>query len=209
MSVCYLLVIQGLTLEKEKLLLFEPDDSFSLLQKRSTPVWIRITSPTSEEIKRISHVLSFTEDEEDDFRDFLVEGARSRVEKGKYIEIIYGAPIHENGDILTEELAIYTYGNVVLTVEPQNIAVCDRLFSRAKQNKGKYLFKRNGMYIVSELLDEINSRFLTYVNKIDSRTDIISSSIKHLSKSQIESISSSSTTLSICPLGNNFCNIFV
>lgn len=189
-------MIQALTLEKDKLLLFEPTEDFKLLQKRTIPVWVRITNPSQEEIKKISQALSFTEDEEDYFKDFLTEGARSRVEKGKYIEIIYGAPIYEQGDIVTEELAIYVYGNTVLTVEPKSIAVCDRLFSRAKQNKGKYLFKRNGMYVVSELIDEINSRFLSYVNKIDAKTDIITSKIKQLSKSQIEQISSSSTTLS-------------
>lgn len=189
-------MIKGLTLEKDKLVLFEPNDFFLLIQKRIVPVWIRVTDPTIDEIQRIGQALSFTEDEKDDFKDFLDEGRRSRVEKGKYIEIIYGAPVYEKGDIVTEELAIYVYDNTVLTVEPKNIAVCDKLFSRARQNKGKYLFKRNGVYIVSELLDEINSRFLTYVNKIDSKTDIISSKIKSLSKAQIESVSSSSTTLS-------------
>lgn len=189
-------MIQGLTLVKEKLHLFDVADNLNLLQRQTKPVWVRITTPNVEDVKVLSGLLKFSEEELEDFNDFLKEGARARVEKGKFLEIIYGAPFYEAGDIVTEELAIYVYKNLVITVEPKRITVCETLFSRAKQNRGKYLFKKNGLYLVSELLDEINDRFLTHVNKIESHTDIIASKQQNLSHKQIEAISSASTTLS-------------
>jgi magnesium transporter len=187
-------MIDVLYANREKIEIKELKDAKGIDSKKF--VWIRAVSPQEDEIITIEKLMNFDDDDAEDFRDFLKEGARPRLTKEDYVEIIYSVPFYEDGDLITEPIIIYVYKNFVLTVERNKIPICEKIVLFAKRNKGKYLFKKNTSFFASEIIDRINDEFLSNVNKIASRTDIITSKNIQLNEQQIDSIFSASTTLS-------------
>jgi magnesium transporter len=158
--------------------------------------WIRFVQPSQEEIEFIEKVLSFEPEDTEDLKDFLKEGGRPVLSKESFIEVIYSVPYTESdGDIVTEPIAIYIKKNFVLTIEKKALPACEKIIKLISKKKARYLFKKNTIFFLAQLIDKINDEFLFNVNKIASRTDILSSRTDKLTEKQIDSISSASTTL--------------
>lgn len=158
--------------------------------------WVRVVSPTDEEVKLLASFLSLDAQDEEDVSFFLQEGGRSRVEKGEALVIVYGVPVIVEGDVETEEIMIFAKRDVVITLEAKKSTACEQFFAKAEKNKGRYLFKRNAGFFITELLDEITTRFLRHVNRIEERLDIIESSGGLLNREQVEAVAAANSTLS-------------
>lgn len=187
-------MIEIFTLKKEKIQKLELND-IKTLSKQKKLFWTRVLNPSEEEFEQMTKLLDFDDDDKEELKDFLTEGDRPRLNKEEFIEIIYSTPYSEDGEIKTEPLAMYVKNNLLVTFERKKLPVCERISLRAQKNKNIYLFKKTKPEFIAELIDMINDDFLLYVNKIATRTDILSSKTMQLSEKQIEAISSASTTL--------------
>ncbi|MFP4111622.1 MAG: magnesium transporter CorA family protein [Candidatus Woesearchaeota archaeon] len=165
------------------------------IPKTKKIIWIRAVNPDKKEVDIIINKLGWEKEDSEEVFDFLAEGDRPRLTKEDYIEIIYSVPHYEDGDTTTEPIVIYLKDNFLITIERKRLKVCEQIYKAAKRNKMKFLFKKNNVLFLSELIDHINDQFLANVNTISSRTDLIASKNKKMTTSQIEAISSASTTL--------------
>jgi magnesium transporter len=187
-------MIRRVSLEKEQLRVEEYAGKDSLSSKGLS--WLRVVDPSGEELDQVAGLLSLDKQDKEDIEFFLKEGGRSRVEKGNLLLIVYSVPVIVDGDVETEHIMIFARRGLVVTLEAKKVTICENAFERAQHNKGKYLFKRNAGFFVTELIDEINTRFLRHVNRIEERIDVLESSSKLLTRAQVEAVASANSTLS-------------
>lgn len=187
-------MIRRVSLEKEQLRIEEYSKGAPLPAKGLS--WLRVVDPSGDDLDIIVGLLSLDRQDKEDIEFFLKEGGRSRVEKGNHLLIVYSVPVIVEGDVETEHIMIFARRNMVVTLEAKQVKVCEHAFERAQRNKGKYLFKRNAGFFVTELIDEINTRFLRHVNRIEASIDVLESSSKLLTREQVEAVASANSTLS-------------
>lgn len=188
-------MIDVLSLTKEKIVVEKGLVNLSTLSKRKKTMWIRSVSPKPEEIEAIVKFFKFDKEDTEDVYDFLKEGDRPRLYKDDHIEIVYNVPITDDGDVITEPIIIYIKDNIVITIERKRLPVCEKIQTQLSKNKNKFMLRESPIKFISEFIDAINDNFLTTVNRIASRTDIISSKNAKLTQKQVEAISSASNTL--------------
>ncbi len=182
-------------LSKEKVIIEKGLTNIAHISRRKKTTWVRAVSPKAEEIDSIVSFLEFDKEDTEDVYDFLKEGDRPRLHKEDHIEIVYSVPIMDDGDVITEPIVIYIKKNIIITIERKKLPVCERIENQLSKNKLKFILRDSPINFLSELLDSINDNFLTTINRIASRTDIISSKNSKLTQKQVEAISSASNTL--------------
>lgn len=191
----FVLMFRKVSLSKEKLSIREVSSRADIVVGR-TPSWVRLVNPTADELDLLVDFLQLDPEDKEDMQFFLKEGGRSRVEKGNLLLIVFSVPVIVNKEVETEQIMIFVKRNLVVTIEAKKSTICENFFALAEKNKGKYLFKRNAGFFVTELIDEINARFLRHVNRIEAKIDVIESSSKLLTRSQVEAVASANSTLS-------------
>ncbi len=158
--------------------------------------WLRVVSPSESELDFVVDYLSLDEQDKEDIQFFLKEGARSRVEKGNSLLIVFSVPVIDNKEVETEQIMILARRNLVVTLEAKKSTICENFKGLIDKNKGKYLFKRNAGFFITELIDETNARFLRHVNRIEDRIDVLEASSKLLTREQVEIVARANSTLS-------------
>ena len=183
------------SLSKDKLHVKEVSSSADLPSGRSSS-WCRVVNPSEAELDLLVSFLGLDDEDKEDIQFFLKEGARSRVEKGDLLMIVYSVPVIVDGEAETEQIMIFAKRSLAVTIEAKKSHVCQKFFDLALKNKGRYLFKRNAGFFVTELIDETNTRFLRHVNRIEASIDLIESQSGLLTNEQVNAISSANSTLS-------------
>ena len=161
--------------------------------KAGTPAWIRLTDPTEDKIKAISDHTNIPIEE---FTDFLEDEERSRVEQGKYLQIIYRAPFSDKDELMTTSISIFFVNHMFVTVERERIFVLERLSSLLRAGKLKFLFKKTAGYFVYNIFDKLNDEFLNGIQKIGSSIKKLKMDYADTSEKQLVEIYNSNITLS-------------
>ena len=155
--------------------------------------WIRLIKPSEEEIETVS---KYTKIPKEEFLDFLEDEERSRVEQGKYLQIIYRTPFADKKEIRTISFCVFFANHTFVTIERENIYVLEQLASRLRAGRFKLLFRKSAGFFVYNIFDKINDEFQKSVTHIAS---VIRRSEREYSKSsekQLLEIYSSNVALS-------------
>lgn len=155
--------------------------------------WVRLVDPSDEEIEDIARYTNIAKEE---FADFLEDEERSRIEQGKYLQIIYRTPIKKNNEITTASFTLFFMGHMFITVERDNTYVFERLAGLFRAGKLKLLFKKSAGYFVYYTLDKINDEFLKSVHSIGSTIDKHKMELENYSEKQLKEIYSLNISLS-------------
>lgn len=102
----------------------------------------------------------------------LDEEVHPYVEKDAHLELVYRAPVHEAGDIVTDPLVIFLKGNTIITLARSRLRVIHDLKRRCAAGKGKHLLKGSGSEFIRYLIDEINDDFLKRIENITATIDL-------------------------------------
>lgn len=130
--------------------------------------WIRCINPTLGDLEKISKLTRIPFDE---FQESIEETERPRLSVSKYIEVIYMAP-YPQGEEATLPIYFYIYNRVVITIEKERNSVLERIESKLRQNKLKFLLRRGVGYFLYYIIDQINDEFLMIIDKITDNLDI-------------------------------------
>jgi magnesium transporter len=157
--------------------------------------WIRIIDPDEDKLNLIKEKTGIPIEE---LEETIEEDERPKVETGRYIEIIYRAPIVEEGDIKTTPFYIYILANKIVTIERDKVTAVAKLATCLKNQKEKEIFKEDLPYIAYHLLDKINDDFVSKIDIISRQIDIYEdSSNKILSNKDMEKLYDQSVALTI------------
>ena len=159
----------------------------------SHPSWVRLVNPKEEEVNKISEFTSIPKEE---FMDFLEDEERSRVEQGKYLQIIYRVPNVQKGEITTTSFSMFFTGRMFITVERSSVFEFEKLSSLLRAGKQKFLFKKSAGYFIFYILDKINDEFLNSVQKIGLNMKKHRVYYEENSEKQLRQIYNSNVTLS-------------
>ncbi len=170
-------------------------DNLSDLKNNKNLCWVRCLNPNDSEINEIKELFDLDSEDVEELYDFLKDGIRPRAVKEDYVKVIYSVPYNDDGDIVTEPIIFLTIKNIVVSVERRKLPLFERVVKMTKKSKHKFMFKMSPIAFISEYIDRINDLFLTNINIISSRTDVITSRNIKLTTNQIDSIFSASTTL--------------
>jgi len=166
-------------------------ESLSDVNKNSL-TWIRFVDRTDEKIESLS---SFTGIPAEEFKDFYSFEERSRLEQGKFLELIYQVPVVSSGEIKTTPINIFIVNNMFITVERENVSPISKTASLLKQGKLKFLFKKSIGHFLYYFLDKINDSFLTSIDKIANITDILEAKGINVSDKQLTTLYNYNETL--------------
>lgn len=154
-------------------------------------VWIRCVKPGLKDLNVLSRLSKIPVEE---FEESMSEEERPKISVDKYMEIIYRAPYKVKEEIVTIPVYIYIKGKLLITIEKRPYAPLTYLSDYMKKNKYKFLFRKAVGHFVFFVLDKINDDFLTHVDKIAVKVDILEER-KSFSEKHIEHIYDSSITL--------------
>ncbi len=155
--------------------------------------WIRMVNPSPEEMSKVSKLTSIPEEE---FIDFLEDEERSRIEQGKYLQIIYRTPLTGKGEITTTSFCVFFINHLFVTVERNNTEVLDKLASVLRAGKFKLLFKKSAGFFIYHVLDNINDEFQKSIKQIGYLVKKHKMDYDKSSENQLLRIYSSNITLS-------------
>lgn len=158
---------------------------------RST-VWIRCVNPDDEKISLLSQISRIPIEE---FRESVEEEERPKLSVNRYLEVVYGAPDLEEGDVVTVPIYIYTINNLIITIEKKPNAVLNEISKSMYANKRRFLFKRPIGHFIFFMLDKINDEFLKYIDRIAVKVEVFKEK-GGLSTENVAKIYDSSVTLS-------------
>ena len=153
-------------------------------------VWIRCVKPTEEDIALLSEISNIPLEE---FKESIEEEERPKVSHRKYLEIIYRAPFIEDDDLITLPVYIYIYKNLIITVEKQPDKTLTEISEFMSRNKRKFLFRKGHGHFIFYILDAINDRFLSHIDKIADKIEIFEDRL--LTDKETEQIYDSSVAL--------------
>ncbi|MBU0666666.1 MAG: CorA family divalent cation transporter [Nanoarchaeota archaeon] len=154
--------------------------------------WIRVINESEEKLQLISEKLEIPLDE---FKEFLEEEERPRLEQGRFLELVYQAPFRENDEITTIPVNIFLIKQIFVTVEKEPLNVFQKTASLVNKNKLKFLFKKGQGGMLSYFLDNINDEFLSSIDKIANLTDVLESKGLNISDKQLSNLYDSNVTL--------------
>ena len=133
-------------------------------------VWVRLISPTKEEIDVVS---KFSNVPVEEFKDFIEdEEERPRIESKRYLQIIYQAPIIEKGEVITEAVTMFIYKNIVVTTERERVVPIEKITKLLRNNALKFIIKSGPGRLTTMILDKINDDFFNRIEKIARVTKI-------------------------------------
>ena len=157
--------------------------------------WIRIVNPDEDKLRLIKEKTGIPFEE---LEESIEEEERPKVVTGKYVEIIFRAPIVDKGEIRTTPFYIYILPNKIVTIEKDEIAVVSKLSEKFKVDKEKFIFKPELTFFASYLIDKINDEFIVKIDKIARQIDIYENvSNKSLSNKDMEKLYDQSVALTI------------
>lgn len=154
--------------------------------------WIWVSNPSPDEINELSRIADIKANV---FEDCLDEAESSRVENDAYVLIIYRAPYHEDGDIITIPLSFIIKKNIVITVCNKSIKCIEDLSIMLSYGRGKFLFRQELPGIIYNIIDKVNEDYLSIINKVVDTSDFIEEKIFDINKENIQKILSINTTL--------------
>lgn len=154
-------------------------------------VWVRCVKPSLKDLNVLSR---FSKIPVEEFEELLSEEERPKISVDKYMEIIYRAPHRIRDDIVTMPVYIYVRGKLLITIEKHPYASLTHLSDYMKKNRYRFLFRKSIGHFVFFILDKVNDDFLTQIDKIAVRVDILEER-KSFSEEHIEHIYDSSITL--------------
>ena len=157
------------------------------------PTWIRMVNPSPEEINKVSTLTTIPEEE---FIDFLEDEERSRIEQGKYLQIIYRTPISDKGEITTTSFCVFFINHTFITIERGNTFVLEKLATVLRAGKFKLLFKKSAGFFIYHILDNINDEFQESIKHIGLLVKKHKMDYNNSSENQLLRIYSSNITLS-------------
>ena len=163
-----------------------------LATARHEMVWIRCTRPDEQALSFLSDISDI---EKEHFREVIEEEERPKVSVTKQLEIVYSVPATEEDEVVTRPFYIYEKGNKIVTIEKSKNRSMEELAVAMRNNKRRFLFKRNVGVFVSYVLDKFNDEFLRFIDHIAVRVDVFSER-RGLAEENIEKIYDSSVTLS-------------
>jgi len=165
------------------------------IKKSYKTVWVRAIMPDENEIKILSDMTSAPVEE---FKEFLLQDERPRLDINRYLQVIFRAPIMAEEETTTVPINIFIDKNTVVTVEKQRIKPLDRFQDLIPMKKARFLFRHNPGYFLYHILDRINDMFLLNIDKIANTLDIFEKSASStLTKESVEKIYEKSVTLTV------------
>ncbi len=176
-----------LTLQNDKILELSPKNL-----KSSNNIWIRSINPSNKEIALLSEI---THAPEEEFREFLKEDERPRLDVNKYIQLIYRIPFLEDGSVVTMPVSIFVYKKFIVTVEKQQTGALNYIESLVLQNKRRFLFKKSSMTFLTYFIDRVNDEFFATTHKIADTLEMFKTT-EGLTKEMTKKVYSLSVTLS-------------
>ncbi len=168
------------------------DIALKEIPKGAYNVWIRSVNPGSEEIKLLSNLVCAPADE---FHEFLKQDERSRLDVGKYLQLILRVPFLEEGSIVTVPVSLFIYQRFIITVEKEKTAMLDYIENLVLQNKRRFLFTRSSTAFLVYFIDRANDEFFAKTDKIADTLELFRSS-ERMSKEMMHKVYSLSVTLS-------------
>lgn len=168
------------------------EEDYKNVTLKSPLTWIWVADPTPDEINELSRI---TDIKGNVFADCLDEAESSRVENDEYLLIIYRAPYHEDGDIITIPLGFIIKKNIVITVCKKSIRCIEDLSRMLSYGRGKFLFRQQLPGIVFNIIDKVNDDYLSIINKVVDASDFIEEKIFEINKENVQKILSINTTL--------------
>ncbi|MBI4438506.1 magnesium transporter CorA family protein [Candidatus Woesearchaeota archaeon] len=158
---------------------------------RKGTVWVRCVKPVIEDIETVAALTGIPLDE---LKESVEGDERSKVSIGRHIEIIFRAPLKEDGEVVTVPIRIYAAGNTVVTVEGSPTRILSELSYALVGNRRRFLFRKPTGYFIYYVLDKVNDEFLYYIDKISINIEVFRK--KTLNRQDIGSIYATSISLS-------------
>ena len=161
------------------------------VKRTKNNVWVRSINPSKEEIAILSQI---TKAPIDEFKEFLEEDERPRLEIQKYLQLIFRTPFIEDGEVITVPVSVFVYGNCVVTVEKQRTGALDYIEGLVKQGRRRFLFKKSPITFLIYFVDKVNDEFFAKIDSIADTVDLFREK-KSLDKEMMEKVYSLSVTL--------------
>lgn len=155
-------------------------------------VWIRSISPDDVEIALLSDI---THAPIEEFKEFMKQDERSRLDVGKHFQLILRVPFLEDGSVVTVPVTLFIYKKFIITVEKEKTAMLDYIENLVVQNKRRFLFTRASTAFLVYFIDRVNDEFFAKTDKIADTLELFRSSEK-MSKEMMQKVYSLSVTLS-------------
>ncbi|MBN1386307.1 hypothetical protein JW968_05035 [Candidatus Woesearchaeota archaeon] len=153
--------------------------------------YTRLINPSLEDLEKVADLTKIPIDE---LKESKEETERPKLNIGRYLELIYSAPVTEEGDVVTVPVHIYIVNNLIVTIETQRIYVLDKLEKKIEQRKARFLFGRSPGFFLYYLLDNINDHYLAIAEKISDMLDLLQEKGTDLGNKDYEKLYSSSIT---------------
>jgi magnesium transporter len=165
-----------------KIYLSDPQGQFQEVNEFVKGCWINLTNPTDEEIERVVQALNIPADF---LRDSLDEEERSRIEKeDNSLLIIVDIPMIQSGS--KEEKYITLPLGMIIT-EDYFVTVClkeNSILDHFIHNKAKNFFTFMKTRFVLQLLSLISTYYLSYLKKINRKTNQIEKELRQSLQNQ-------------------------
>ncbi len=159
---------------------------------KTKQTWIRVLDMNEDLLTELS---SFATIPLDEFKEFFEYEEHSRLEQGRFLELVYQAPFTEKGEITTSPVNMFIINNLFITVEKEKNASLEKISSFLKTKKLKFLFKQSIGEFLYYFLDKINDQFLTTIDKIANLADILESREGDVSTQQLMKLYNYNVTL--------------
>ena len=162
------------------------------LSKYKTTIWIRAINPSQKEIEFLAGI---TEAPIEEFKEFLEEDERPRLEVQNYLQLIYRCPYTENGEIITVPVTVFINKHLVVTIEKQKTAALDYIEALTQEGKRRFLYRKSPMTFLTYFVDKINDEFFAKIDKIADTVELFRERKHGLSREMTEKVYSLSVTL--------------
>ncbi len=137
---------------------------------KSRLTWIRLNQESDAEIKNLSE---FTNIPPDEFEEYFESEERSRLEQGKFLELMYKVPFFDEGDYRITSVNIFIINNLFITVEKERIVPLAKMAASLKRDKMKFLLRSSVGNLLYHCLDKVNDSFLSTVDNISNITEVL------------------------------------
>lgn len=176
------------TIRNERIVQITPAE----ISKGKATVWIRSINPGQ---KEIAFLAALTKAPVEEFKEFMEEDERPRLEIQKYLQFIYRTPYAEDGEIITVPASIFIYNNIVVTLEKQKTGALDYIENLVLQGRRRFLFRKSPITFLIYFIDKVNDEFFAKVDKIADTVDLFREKETGLTKDMMEKVYSLSVTL--------------
>lgn len=142
--------------------------SEKLVEVKKGLIWIHGHNPSEEDLRNIEKKTGIPYE---NLSVALDDEVRPYAEKEDHLEIVYRAPIAEQGDVVTEPIAFFIKGRYIVTLSPDRVAVLSTLERNVQENKKKFLLRGRAGRFVHFIMDSINDAFLKRIDAITKTID--------------------------------------